>query len=226
MNQSTTNDPWAAKVAALKGCKPHGLQYRFHSTSSLCMHPDCLEGVIATLCAKTPSLRKNWEVVTARGEKEDFVQFCAMCLLRGKDTGKVMGLSSQALYYIFCDWNHENRKTGALSGFGMVPGDTDSHRPTFSLGDASWKKVEEEAKKEIMNALGNEAGELDTTHFLNLVTNDPVWGPWWTEALIGEMKPTELFAIVRSNGTRKDCKPSDVVFELSWLKEMARNFLS
>lgn len=216
---------YAAQLAGHKGCPIHGFKYRFHPTSTLCLFPSCLESCVAKLCMKTPSLKRNFEFVKKRDEVEDFVQFVAMSLLSGYQKAKVFALSSTTLWYIFSDWNTVNKKSNPLSGVGMLPNDTDSGRPTFVLGDLNWDEIESLAKSQLMSET-NWDGQIDAHRFAILIASDPSWGPFWVDALMGEITPTELFAICRASGMRPYAKPSDVVSELVWIKELGRNYLT
>ncbi|CAB4161805.1 hypothetical protein UFOVP777_1, partial [uncultured Caudovirales phage] len=64
-----------------KGCPKHKFAHQWHEDSSLCLHPQCLKGLILKLCDRNPNMKTRWMVFQAKGLDQDFVQHVAYYLL-------------------------------------------------------------------------------------------------------------------------------------------------
>lgn len=85
-----------------KFCRKHGSRYLPpDERSSLCLHHDCVESIIQTICSRSRRLDKIWKLITDKGLRDSAVSWVLTTLFEKhrRDPAYLMILTRQFVYF-------------------------------------------------------------------------------------------------------------------------------
>lgn len=201
----------------ITGCPKHKLLYRWYDGSWLCMHPECLEGLVVSHCRPGNANAKFLSMIDEVGGRDDFIQHLACELVARHATGKLYGFGGTVLFYIISDYCRRILRNDRWRAQVELPQGTDSiHDQQLA-----------EALQEAVVNMGNDLTEITDPQRAAICTEIMQYAAsTMSEAMLlamtDQITGTELFKICRAQGNGMPLP--DLLEQVEWLATWLRSW--